>query len=356
MGKHYKRQTLMDAADLGLLHYGQIDPLLHFLEQSDKKFGRTRFNTTTLLMYLGALLAIVACSLFSTLAVKKWGMPMLLDMSLIYLMFAVSIAIWLGQRGQAMASGIFATLSIALVSLSVFALQHVLGFWEPVSHAAHYQEVYHGLDGRWLSIELATLLASALMLRGFRYGFLVMPLALTLWYMSMDILPPLLMQADLSMWSASAWLLRKKICLVFGLLMLLLALLVDLRFHTEKDYGYWLYLFGTMSFWGALSTLVDGSLSAKLLFLALNFVMILVAALLARRVFAVFGGIGMVMVLGDLSWNLFKDSFTFMVVLILLGFSLIAAGIWWSKHEQIICRKLRQLLPSSLQSSLLWRH
>lgn len=356
MGKYCKRQTLMDAADLGLLHYGQIDPLVHFLEERQKKSASMRFNGTTVLMYLGGMLAILACSLFSTLAVEKWGMPVLLDMSLIYLLFAITMATWMGQRGQATAAGIFATLAIVLVPLAVFALQHVLGYWADAVNVEHYRDFHRWIDWRWMVMELATLTIAALMLWSFRYSFLVMPIAITLFYMGMDIVPAILAQADSGLLSDAGWLLRKKISLVFGLAMLLMALIVDLRTRSEKDYAFWLYLFGIMTFWGALSALGNGELSGKLIYLLVNLLLILIAAMLSRRVFAVFGGLGLAMVLGDLSWSVFKDSFAFVAVLTLLGLALIAMGMLWNKHEHKISSRLRLWLPNSMQDSLVWRH
>lgn len=355
MGTHCKREALMEAADYGLLHYGQIDPLIHFLEERAKKSASPGpgFNGTTVLLYLGGMLAIAACSLFSTLAVEKWGMSILLDLSLIYLMFALAMAIWLDKIGQGIPASIFATLTIALVPLAIFALQHVLGLW---ADASHYRDFNVWIDWRWLVMELSTLFVGAIMLWRFRYSFLVMPIAVTLFYMGMDIVPAILLQADVGVFSESGWLLRKKITLAFGVLMLLLAFVVDLRSRTERDYSFWLYLFGTLTFWGALSSLGDGALSGKLIYLAINFALILLAAMLQRRVFAVFGGIGVAMVLGDLSWNLFKDSFAFVAMLTLLGFALIAAGIWWSKHERRICLHLRHMLPMPMQNMLVWRH
>ena len=58
------------------------------------------------------------------------------------------------------------------------------------------------------------------------------------------------------------------------------------------------------------------------------------------------------LVLGDLSWRIFRDSFAFVVVLTLLSFSLIGLGVWWSKHEQRIAANLRQILPTTLQELL----
>jgi hypothetical protein len=155
-----------------------------------------------------------------------------------------------------------------------------------------------------------------------------------------------------SFFGDDALLLRKKITLVFSLLMLLVAFVVDLRSRHSKDFAFWLYLFGVMTFWGVLSTMGSGELAGKLAYLALNFGMVFTGAILGRRVFSVFGGIGITLVLGDLSWRMFKDSFAFVVVLTALGFAFITAGIWWNKHEATISSGLRRYLPQHLRELL----
>jgi len=358
MSKMCKRQALMDAADLGLLHYGQVDPLLHFLEErvAQHKMRKARFNGTNMLFYLGGLLAIGACTLFSTLAVEKWGMPVLLDLSLIYILFSLTLAVWLDTRGLAVPASIFATLTIALVPLATFALQNVMGFWNESPTAAHYRDFHHWIDWRWLLIELATLTAGAIMLWRFRYSLLVMPIAVTLFYMGMDIVPALLMQADDgSLFSPAAWELRKQIALAYGLLTLGLALVVDVRSRSGIDYAFWLYLSGLLTFCGALSSLGNGELNGKLIYLAINVALIFVGAMLNRRTFAVFGGIGVALMLGQLSWTLYRDSFLFVALLTLLGFVLIVTGMLWRRYEHKICVKLRGLLPASMQIRLVAR-
>jgi len=66
----------------------------------------------------------------------------------------------------------------------------------------------------------------------------------------------------------------------------------------------------------------------------------------------VFGGIGMMMVIGDLSRHFFQDGFGFVAVLTLLGFALIGLGVWWSKYEQALSIKLRSYLPKDLRELL----
>ncbi|MES2071276.1 MAG: DUF2157 domain-containing protein [Pseudomonadota bacterium] len=357
MNKMCKRKALMDAADLGLIHYGQVDPLLHYLEErlAKHRAANARFTGGNVLYYLGGMLAIGACTLFSTLAVEKWGMPVLLDMSLVYILCTITLAIWMDSRDLGVPAGIFATLTIALVPLATFSLQSVMGFWADEASAAHYRDFHALIDWRWLIMELTTLLAGAIMLWRFRYSFLVMPIAVTLFYMGMDIVPALFMHSDGSMFSADGWAVRQQIAMVFGLLMLVLAFVVDVRSRNGVDYAFWLYLFGLLTFWGALSTMGSGDLSGKFVYLAINTLLILLGAILERRMFTVFGGIGVAMMLGQLAWTVFKDSFVFVALLTLLGFALIGAGLWWSKHEHKICARLRSLLPESMQMMLLAR-
>lgn len=138
---------------------------------------------THILYYLGGLLAVGAVTSFATLAVATLGMDALLALTLVYALCCIGIAIWFERRELRVPAGIFTTLAIALTPLAVFALQHVLGFWADGEHAQPYGDYHHWIDWRWLIMELSTLAIGAVMLWRFRYAFLVMPIAVTSWYM-----------------------------------------------------------------------------------------------------------------------------------------------------------------------------
>lgn len=352
-----KREDLEAAVRAGVLNPLELDALFAFLRERATKSPRAdtaRFSGTHVLYYLGGMLAIGAASLFATIAVEALGMGALLGLTLLYAVVALWIAVRLEKHGFGVPAGIFATLAIALVPLAVYALQHVLGFWADGLHAQHYRDYHRTIDWRWLVMELSTLAAGTALLMRFRYPFLVMSIAVTLWYMGMDIVPALLVhngRGD-AWYSGAAWELRKTVSLVFGLVMLLAAFFVDLRSRHSKDYAYWLYLFGLLTFCGALAMMGDGRLPGKLVYLAVNFMLVFIGAVLARRMFAVFGGIGIATVLCDLSWNLFKNSFAFVLVLTILGFALIGLGLWWSRHEEQISARLRAMLPADLRELL----
>ncbi|WP_019140251.1 hypothetical protein [Noviherbaspirillum massiliense] len=351
-----KRKDLEAAVQAGVLNPAELEPLYVFLNArfaQSPQGGAARFSGTHVLYYLGGMLAIGAASLFATLAVEALGMGALFVLSLLYALAALGIAGALEKRGFGIPAGIFATLAIALVPLAVFALQHVLGFWTDGPGARHYRDFHRYIDWRWLVMELATLAAGVALLRRFRYPFLTMPVAVTLWYMGMDVIPALLQAQDGGDWFGSAaWEMRKLISLAFGAVMLLLAFFIDLRTRHDKDYAYWMYLFGLLTFCGALSVMGSGQLAGKLAYFAIHAGLVFIGAALGRRMFAVFGGIGIAAVLCDLSWHMFKNSFAFVLVLTLMGFALIAIGLWWSKHEAELSAKLRTLLPADLRELL----
>ena len=70
-----------------------------------------------------------------------------------------------------------------------------------------------------------------------------MPIAVTLWYMTMDI-------TDVIAGGDITWELRKLVSLYSGLLMIGLAFWVDIRSRHKADYAFWLYIFGVITFWG----------------------------------------------------------------------------------------------------------
>lgn len=146
-----------------------------------------------------------------------------------------------------------------------------------------------------------------------------------------------------------SWDLRKLVSLWFGLLMILLALWVDLRDRDDRDFAFWIYLFGVLAFWGGLSLMRSESELGKFLYLCINLVMIAAGALLSRRVFAVFGGLGVAGYLGHLAYDLFSDSILFPFVLSLVGLLVIYAGILWQRREAQISHALQQWLPPAVR-------
>ncbi len=355
------RDDLDQAVTHGLLPAPAADPLWQHLAAAAARAVRPppgalaiheapRFAFTHILYYFGGLLAIGAATLFMTEGWQRLGPAGLLLICLIYGAACIWGAGRLHRRELEIPAGILATLAVCLVPLAAWSLQHLLGLWPSGGHTSYAQ--YHTrIDWRWLTLELATLVAAAVALWRLRYPFLMMPVALTLWYMSMD-LARLIVAPD----SPESWTFYRDFSLFFGLAMALFGFWVDARSRSPggsgRDYAFWPYLMGLLTFWCALTLRHSDNELDKFLYLLLNLGLVGLSALLGRRVFAVCGALGVALYLGHLSSKVFKDSLLFPLALTLIGLAIIACGIWWQRHESRIQSALRQHLPAALRGWL----
>ena len=340
------RALLDSAAERGLIRPDQVEMLWAFFSEHLEDTPSFRF--THVLYYLGGLIAIGAMTLFMTLGWEEFGGWGLFFIALAYAAVGVLLTEYLLKRLKLpIPAGIGAAFVVALIPLAIYGLQAGLGLW---AEGRSYREYHTYIDWRWILMELGTLATGAVMLWRYRLPFLMMPVAVTLWYMSMDLTPFLFGQAD------ADWELRKLVSLWFGLLMVLLAFWVDVRTRHEKDYPFWLYLFGVLAFWCGLSLMQSDSELNKFIYLCINLFMIVVGSILTRRVFAVFGGLGSAGYVGHLAYEVFEDSMVFPFVLTAIGLGVIYLGILWQRHEQSISLRLRGLLPIQLQELIERRH
>jgi len=181
------------------------------------------------------------------------------------------------------------------------------------------------------------------MLRLIPFPFIVMPIAVALWFMSMD----------LSEWfhgDTFTWEQRQEVSLWFGLGLLLVVLLIDGR--TREDYAFWGYLAGLLAFWGGLTSMNSDSELGKALYCLINVGLMLVAVLLRRPMFMVFGALGVAAYLGYLSYEVFAESLLFPVVLSLIGLAVIGLGLLYQKHRERLSDRLCAALPASLMDWL----
>ncbi len=308
-----------------------------------------RFSITNTLYYFGGMVAIGAMTLFMTLGWQSFGAWGLAAISAAYLLACLKVADHLKTRHLAVPAGILATLAVCLVPLLVWSVQHGLGWWPP-GGPERYSAYHTHINWRWLTLEFVTLAAAAVMLWRYRLAFMVMPIAVTLWYMSMDVAHAL--WTDVGYWD---WEFTRDVSLAFGLATVFAALWVDWRSRRaqvqewRQDYAFWLYLFGTLMFWGGLSLRDSDSEWGKALYCLINLLLVFAGAAIGRRVFAVFGGLGVTIYLGHLSYKVFGDSLLFPFLLTLLGLGVVALGIWWQRHEEQINQRLSAWLPEGLR-------
>ncbi len=339
IGKHHLQQ----AVERQLISSRQADDLWRLWQSQQDSVPQ--FSLNHVLYYLGGLLAIGAMTLFMTLGWETFGGSAIVLLCLLYGAAGVALTEYFRKRGLAIPAGICATFVVVLVPLAVYGVQQEMGLW---SGDRAYRDYHRWVDWRWLLMELATLAAGAAMLRRYRYPFLLMPIAVTLWYMSMDVTNWLIYGQG----EYDDWLLRQWVSVWFGLLMISLAFWIDFRNQSERDYPFWLYLFGVMAFWGGLSLMDSDSEWSKLLYCLINLAMVLAGVLIRRRVFTVFGAFGICGYCWHLADEIFKDSWLFPISLTLVGLGIVLLGIWWQRNEAVLTEKLQSAMPPAIRRFL----
>jgi len=333
------RAELEGAVREGIVSSEQADRLAEFYSRS----ASPRFTFVNVLYYLGGMVAIGALSLFMTLAWNRLGGWGGFLTALCYIVLFLTLTHWFQERkGLWVPAGIMATLAVVTVPLAIFSAQTALGQW---SADKPYRDYHVYIDWRWIFIEFGTLAAGAITLWRYRFPFMVLPIAVTLWYMSMDLAPFLF--GDWLDWEIRKW-----VSLWFGLAMVLFAFWVDMRSRASRDYAFWLYLFGVLAFWGGLSLMRSDSELNKFLYCMINVLMVLTSAVLGRRVFAVFGGLGIAGYLGHLSYRVFQDSLVFPVALTAIGIGIVWLGVLWQRREAVWSARVQAFVPGELRELL----
>ncbi|MFQ5757106.1 MAG: DUF2157 domain-containing protein [Acidiferrobacterales bacterium] len=334
------KKHLSVAAEKHILTKEQADALLHFLK-SQPGVGPS-FDLTHVLYYLGGLIAIGAMTLFMTLGWESFGGWGIFFISLAYAGAGLKLTDVFRKKGYGIASGICATFVVALTPLAIYGLQQALGWWPGDTV---YREYHMYIKWNWLFMELGTLAVGVIIAWRHRYPFLIMPIAVTLWYMSMDV-------AAMIAGGTPDFELRALVSMYFGLAMVLLAFWVDIRARKSGDYAFWLYIFGLIAFWGGMTAQQSDSELSKFFYFCINLLLIGVGVVLMRRVFVVFGAIGTIFYLGHLASNVFRDSWLFPIALSAIGLCIIYLGVLWQRNESEITKRVHALLPNQLRELL----
>ncbi len=334
------RQQLQQAAGDGILSPEQAEALYHYLKRQPGT--GPDFNFTHILYYLGGLTAIGAMTLFMNLGWEEFGGWGILAISLVYAFIGLVLTTRFEHAGHLIPAGICATFVVAITPLAIYGLQQGMGWWPDDTT---YQAYHHYIKWHWIYLEFGTLIAGAIMAWRYRYPFLVMPIAVTLWYMSMDM-------ADMLTGGASDYEFKAFVSMWFGLLTTLIAFWVDIRSRQAGDYAFWLYLFGVMAFWCGLSMQHSDSELAKFIYFLTNLGLIGIGAVLVRRVFVVFGALGCAGYLEHLASSIFEDSWLFPIALTAIGLGIVYLGILWQRHEPLITARMQALLPGELRELL----
>src|SRR5829696_8625245 len=337
-----RRKVFFGAVSEGVILEGQAVDLWRLLTR--RNADRPRFDLPHVAYYFGALVVISAMTWFMTLGWEKFGGGGMLLISLSYaLVFTVAGALLWRDKGLKVPGGLLVTAAVCMTPLAVYGFETMTGAWLQGA-PGDYADFYDYIKGGWFPLEVATVAAGLVALWFFRFPFLTAPVAFALWFMSMDVTP--LIYGE-HYYEAQGY---QFVSLVFGLVVLVGAYVVDRR--TEEDYAFWGYLFGMFAFWGGLTLLEGGGELDWFFYSLVNLALVILSVLLQRRVFIVFGSVGVFGYVGHLAWEIFEDSLVFPFVLSAVGIAIIALGILYAKNKERVERGVLSRVPGGVMRFL----
>jgi hypothetical protein len=335
------KQDFDRAVAEGLLEAEQAEKLWKALASWNA--GRPGFEMAHVLYYFGALIVMSAMGWFMTKAWESLGGGGIMVIALVYAACFVLAGrrLWF-QQNLKTPGGLLFTLAVWMTPLAIYGFQRLIGVW-PQGDPGMFRGYHVWVKGSWLFLEIGTIIAGLAALKFIRFPFLTFPIAFSLWYMSMD-LAPLLFGLNQYDWNWRLW-----TSLLFGLAMLIVSFFIDRR--TKEDYAFWGYLFGMSAFWFGLSLMNSNSELNKFIYCLINLGLMFVSVLLQRRVFIIFGAMGVFGYLGHLAYRIFEDSLVFPLVLTGIGLLVIYLGVKYQRHRDSIDRfilgSLHRILPAA---------
>lgn len=343
--RSFEQPDLDAACDAGLISSEQHGKLIAFLEARAPSARPSRFDFSHVLWYAGALIIIGAMGLFTTLAFEQLGGRALIVTALAYAAIAMFLAHRLWNRpGLRVPAGLMVAIAVSMAPLAIFGFQTLFGLWpEPFGDPGSYGSFYDYIKGSWVFMDLGTILIGAIALRFYPFPFVAAIMAVALWFLSMD-LTPWIYGPDNWYWEQ-----REIVSMWFGLAVMAAAWALDLRRWPAGDFPFWLHLCGIFAFWGGMTMQDSDSELAKAFYCLINVGLLFLAVFLMRRVYAVFGALGVTFYLGHLADDVFQDSLLFPLALTGIGLAIIGGGILYFRRRPAIIRWLATALPPGAQ-------
>jgi hypothetical protein len=295
------------------------------LDEPAEQESKKTFNPIMVVYYIGALLILSAFGWFLDNQWDALGSAGIFVVSSCYaLLFAVLGYVIYFREKYPIAGGLLFTCAVGMVPLIVYSLQAMTGIW-PKQNPGAYRDYYFWINGSWILLEIATILAAFATLRKVKFSFLVMPAAIAFWFLSMDLAEIFFSSHELT------WELRSWVSVGTGLLILAIAYGVD-KLSKEVDFAFWIYLAGLLSFWGGLTSLPSHNEFDRLIYFLINLGLIAISLKLQRKSFAVFGAFGFFGYLGHLAWDIFDKSVYFPMALAFIGVMMIVGTVQYQKN------------------------
>ncbi len=321
-----------------------------------EQMGSTTVLTMqNVLIFFGGLIGIGAISIWYTLTKNLTGWEIMF-LACGLGVAAIVLTHYLLARAQDSAASVTATFAVFTATLATFGYQMATGSLPELATMTGYHQT---IKPQWLSMEVATIVTGVILLWVYRLPFITMPIALSLWYMSMDLAPMLAeywvtpqeieVEGRRHLYYEDLWRFKLWVSVVFGFLTMVVAFVIDITTKGQRDFAFWPYLAGLAAFWFGLTLMGEGTELTKAIYAAINVVLVFMGPFLMRRAFIVAGGVGVSMYLGEQALKRFVQSADFFVTLLAIAGVLIVLGITWGRYATRIEKRLSWIVPQKLR-------
>ena len=350
--KRAHKEGIISAEIYGnLIEYLKTSAKIESVEQNSNATikedkNTSKFNLENFLYYFGGFIIITAMGWYLGLTAAILGYGSLFITSIIYFVLFIGTGNYLWKKEKKTPGGLLYVCAVSIVPLAVWAFESLIGIMP--KDLSRYDDFHILVRSGYISMELATIIVGFVFLKFRKFPLLTLPICYAMWYLSMDIVPLLTGQGFI----APTWGMKNFASCVFALVMLFLAARFDNNKKYTEDFSCWLYIFGATMLWGAIISILAQyrwyNEFAYFLTALFSFVYMLVSILIRRKVFMVWGTIGVWSYLGHLAYKVFADSLLFPFALVAFGLSIIFFGIYYSKNSKTLEVKLRSFFGMSI--------
>ena len=344
---NFSEKDLILAQQKGIINAETFEELIKLFNENNNQenFSETtktkkKFTLENFLYYFGAILIICTMGWYLGNIWDSFGHGGLLVLCILYFLLFTVIGNFLWKKNKTTPGGLLYTCAVSVVPLAVWSFQSLVGIMP--KNMDDYTDFHRFIRAGWIFMELATIAVGILFLKYRKFPFLTLPICYATWYLAMDIVPICLGNIH----DAPTWGMRNFATFVFALILLGSALHLDKKF--KEDFSGWLYIFGSTMLWGVILSIMGqfrwDNEPVYFLFALFCLAYMIISILVQRKVFMVWGAIGIIGYLGHLAYDIFENSPIFPLVIIALGLAIIFSGIYYTKNCDKIEKTLRKFI------------